>query len=728
MDPLASLNDEQRAAAAETEGAVLIFAGAGSGKTRVLTHRVAHLLAQNKAPAYRILAVTFTNKAAGELKSRLAQLVGKDAHGLWVGTFHSIGVRILRRDGAAVGVAPNFVIYDETDQRALVKEILKDLNLDERHFPPGNILAQISRAKERCQTAEAFADSAEGQLSKTTVAVYLQYERRLAKSNALDFDDLIMKPLALLERGDELSKYYQSRFSYVLVDEYQDVNEAQYRMVRALSRGSGNICVVGDDDQSIYSFRGADHRIILRFERDFPGAKTFRLERNYRSSAAVLNAANALVTHNTQRHHKKLWTPREGGKPVTVFCAGTDREEARFIVELIRAGIREEGRSFNDFAVLYRTNAQSRSVEEAMLSEGMPYRVVGGVGFYARAEVKDALSYLRFIANRKDSVSARRIINAPRRGIGQSTLNAIGEEGARRGLSFAEALADPAIVESAAPKKARDIAAFMRDIEVFTRVGEERGPAALLVSVLEETGYVRELQAENTMESQSRIENLQELIGVARDYEEREGPDLLGFLSNISLVSDLDAMDVSKSAVTLMTLHMAKGLEFPVVVLCGLEEGIFPHNRSLLDPSEIEEERRLCYVGLTRAMDELYLTFARRRMTYGSAYMHPPSRFFGEMAGLEYLNAPPVPAIGGSTGGWDDVALPAPALAQEPIDLSVGDRVMHQKFGPGVVLDVRGAGGDAFVTVQFENAGRKSIMLNYAKMEKLAGVAEGSTP
>lgn len=716
MDPLAALNDEQRAAAADTEGAVLIFAGAGSGKTRVLTHRVAHLLDLGKTPAHKILAVTFTNKAAGELRSRLAQLVGPAAHGLWVGTFHAIGVRILRRDGISVGVGPNFVIYDETDQRALVREILRDLNLDERHYPPGGIIAQISRAKERCQDASAFADTADGHLSKTIAAIYVEYERRLAKANALDFDDLIMRTLALLERDDDLARYYQHRFAYVLVDEYQDVNQAQYRMVRALSSGSKNICVVGDDDQSIYSFRGADHRIILRFERDFPGAKTFRLERNYRSTKPVLTAANALVSHNTQRHHKKLWTSREGGKPVRVYAANSDRDEARFIVDLIQTGIREDGRSFSDYAILYRTNAQSRAVEEAMLAIGMPYRVVGGVGFYARAEIKDALSYLRYIVNRDDGISLRRIINAPRRGIGQSSLNAIADEGARRGRTFAQALADPETVSAAAPKKAKDIAAFLRDIEAFARLGDERGPAALLVSVLEDTGYVRELQAEDTPESESRIENLRELIGVAQEYEEREGPDLLGFLSNISLVSDLDALDASTSAVTLMTLHMAKGLEFPVVTLCGLEEGIFPHNRALLDPSEIEEERRLCYVGLTRAQDELYLMFARRRMTYGSAYMHPPSRFFGEMSGLEYLNAPPVLAAG-SGGGWEDVALPT--RATETLALAVGDAVMHEKFGRGSVLDVRGAGGDAFVTVQFETAGRKSIMLNYAKLEKI---------
>ncbi|MBV8668237.1 MAG: UvrD-helicase domain-containing protein [Candidatus Eremiobacteraeota bacterium] len=725
MDPLEALNDEQRAAAAATDGAVLIFAGAGSGKTRVLTHRVAYLLEQGKAPAHAILAVTFTNKAAGELKSRLRQLVGDQAHGLWVGTFHSIGVRILRRDGTAVGVAPNFVIYDETDQRALVREILRDLNLDERHYPPGGILAQISRAKERALDAAAFAGSADGHLSQTYASVYTAYERRLTRANALDFDDLIMRTLALLERDDDIARKYRQRFAYILVDEYQDVNEAQYRMVRALSRGTGNICVVGDDDQSIYSFRGADHRIILRFERDFPGATTFRLERNYRSTKPVLTAANALVSHNTQRHRKKLWTSREDGKPVRVYAASSDRDEARFIVELVQAGIREEGRSFNDFAILYRTNAQSRAVEEAMLAIGMPYRIVGGVGFYARAEVKDALSYLRYIVNRDDGVSLRRIINAPRRGIGQSTLNAIGDEGARRGLTFAQALADASVVAAAAPKKVKDIAAFLADIDAFARLGDERGPAALLVSILEETGYVRELQAEDTPEAQSRIENLRELIGVAREFEEREGPDLIGFLSTISLVSDLDAMDEKTSAVTLMTLHMAKGLEFPVVTLCGLEEGIFPHNRALMDPSEVEEERRLAYVGLTRAMDELYLTFARRRMTYGNAYMHPPSRFFGEMSGLEYLNAPPMPAVGQS-GGWEDLALPSRATNTMPLELAIGDLVNHQKFGRGTVLEVRGAGGDAFVTVQFETAGRKSIMLNYAKLEKVENAADAS--
>ena len=718
MNPLDSLNDEQRAAAAHTEGAVLIFAGAGSGKTRVLTHRIAYLLHEDLAPAHRILAVTFTNKAAGELKSRLHALVGPRAAGLWVGTFHSIGVRILRRDGSAVGVAPNFVIYDDADQRQLVREILRDLNLDEKHFSPGSLLNQISRAKERCLTPAAYANTADGQLGTTVSAVYAEYEKRLAQSNALDFDDLIMRTLAVVERDDAVGAQWRARFQYVLVDEYQDVNEAQYRMVRALSRGSGNICVVGDDDQSIYGFRGADHRIILRFERDFPDAVTFRLERNYRSTSPILGAANALVSHNTQRHAKKLWTSRDGGKPVRVYEATTERDEARFAVDTIRKSTSDEGRALADHVVLYRTNAQSRAFEEALLVEGIPYRVVGGVGFYARAEVKDALSYLRYVVNRSDGVSLRRIINAPRRGIGQSTLNAIADEGARRGLSFAQAMADPQLVTLVAPKKARDIAAFMALIDRFAEIGTVEGPARLLVTVLEDTGYVRELRAEDTVEAQSRIENLQELVGVAREYEEREGPDLSGFLSNVSLVSDLDAMREGESAVTLMTLHMAKGLEFPVVVLAGMEEGVFPHNRSLIDPADVEEERRLAYVGMTRAIDELYLTHAKRRSTYGSAYLHPPSRFLTEMAGLEFLNAPSIPTVGFS-GGWDDVRLPPPVNADEPVDLNVGDRVVHGKFGVGTVLEVRGAGGDAFVTVNFETAGRKSIMLNYAKLEKV---------
>ena len=717
MNPLDSLNEQQRAAAVHTEGAVLIFAGAGSGKTRVLTHRIAHLLAEGRAPAHEILAVTFTNKAAGELKSRLAGLVGPAAAGLWVGTFHSIGVRVLRRDGSTVGIAPNFVIYDEGDQRQLLREVLRELNLDEKHFAAGSMMNQISRAKERCLTPEAYANSADGRLATTVGAVYREYQRRLTVANAVDFDDLIMRTLAIFERIDEVGKKWRERFRYVLVDEYQDVNEAQYRMVRALSQGSGNICVVGDDDQSIYAFRGADHRIILRFERDFPGAATYRLERNYRSTGPVLTAANALVDHNTQRHRKKLWTSREGGKPVRVYEASNERDEARFAVDNIRRGVADEGRSLGDYVVLYRTNAQSRAFEEALLVEGLPYRVVGGVGFYARTEIKDSLAYLRYIVNRNDGVSLRRIINAPKRGIGQSTMNAIADEGGRRGLSFAQAMVDPLLVAAVAPKKAKEIAAFLAAIDRFAELAGALGPAKLLVSVLEDTGYARELRAEDTVESQSRIENLQELIGVAREYEEREGPDIEGFLSNVSLVSDLDSMREAESAVTLMTLHMAKGLEFPVVFLCGLEEGIFPHNRALTDPADIEEERRLCYVGVTRAVDELCLTYAKRRNTFGSAYMHAPSRFLGEMTGLIYANAPSLPALG-FAGTWNDVSLP-PEQAEAPVDLSVGDRVVHQRFGLGTVLEVRGAGGDAFVTVDFADAGKKNIMLNYAKLAKV---------
>jgi len=715
-DPLESLNDEQRAAATHVPGAVLIFAGAGSGKTRVLTHRIAHLLRGELAPAHRILAVTFTNKAAAQLKARLAALVGPASFGLWVGTFHSIGVRLLRRDGPAIGVPGNFVIYDEVDQRAMMRDVLRDLNLDERHFSPGSLLGQISRAKERCIDAEAFAASADGQLSVTAAGVYREYQRRLTAANALDFDDLIMRTLELLDHPTA-GAVWRERFAYVLVDEYQDVNESQYRMVRALSRASGNICVVGDDDQSIYAFRGADHRIILRFERDFPGAATYRLERNYRSTKPVLAAANALVGNNTQRHRKKLWTAREDGGPVSVYAAATERDEARFVVGRIRQRVSEDGRSLKEFVVLYRTNAQSRAFEEALLAEGLPYRVVGGVGFYARAEIKDALAYLRYIVNRDDAVSLQRIINAPRRGIGQASLKAIADEGARRGLSFARAMRDRPAVLAAAPKKARDIERFMADIEAFAKLGDERGPAPLLIAVLEDTGYVNALRADDTPESRSRIENLNELIGVARDYEEREGRDVLGFLSTISLVSDLDVMHDEDSAVTLMTLHMAKGLEFPIVFLCGLEEGIFPHNRSLVDPVEIEEERRLCYVGMTRAIDELTLSYARRRNTYGNAYLRAPSRFLSEMAGLEFLNAPPLSMLGRDLG-WDQLAQPEPIVRD--IDLQPGDAVVHPKFGPGVIVEIRGASSDAFATVDFVGSGRKNLMINYARLEKAA--------
>ncbi|MDQ2818304.1 MAG: UvrD-helicase domain-containing protein [Candidatus Eremiobacteraeota bacterium] len=694
----------------------MIFAGAGSGKTRVLTHRIARLIADDVAAA-SILAVTFTNKAAGELKSRLRTLAGDRAAGLWVGTFHSIGVRVLRRDGAAVGVASNFVIYDDADQRSLMKEVLRDLNLDERRYAPGAVLAQISRAKERCLTPEAFASTGDGQLAVTAASLYREYQRRLDQSNALDFDDLIMRTLSLIESDSEAGRAWRKRFRYVLVDEYQDVNEAQYRMVRAFSRGSGNICVVGDDDQSIYAFRGADHRIILRFNRDFPGAATYRLERNYRSTPTVLAAANSLVSHNTQRHHKKLWTSRESGRPVRVYAADSERDEARYVLAQVRRGIDDEGRSLSDHVVLYRTNAQSRAFEEVMLSNGIPYRIVGGVGFYARAEIKDALGYLRYMVNRADGVSLRRIINAPRRGLGSTTLGAIAAEGARRGLNFAQALGDSQTISAVAPKKAKDIAAFMREIERFAALGGSVGPASLLVTVLEETGYLRELRAENGPEAQSRLENLAELIGVAREYEEREGRDVAGFLATISLVSDLDAMTAEDSAVTLMTLHMAKGLEFPVVFLCGLEDGIFPHGRSTLDPAAVEEERRLCYVGMTRAIDELHISYAKRRSTFGSAYMHPPSRFLTEMEGLEWVNAPPRP-VSGSAARWEDIALKTVARDVAQIDLRAGDRVVHEKFGAGNVQQVRGAGGDAFITVDFDDFGRKNIMLNYARLEK----------
>ncbi|MBC5825444.1 MAG: UvrD-helicase domain-containing protein [Candidatus Eremiobacteraeota bacterium] len=716
MKQFQQLNDEQRVAADHAEGAVLIFAGAGSGKTRVLTHRIGELIAGKSVPAPQILAVTFTNKAAGELKSRLRTLAGDAAGGLWVGTFHSIGVRILRRDGALVDAAPNFVIYDDADQRTLMKDVLRDLNLDERRYPPGAVLAQISRAKERCLTPESFASSGDGQLAATVASLYFAYQRRLNQANALDFDDLIMRTIALVEHDDDVGRAWRKRFRYVLVDEYQDVNEAQYRMVRALSRGNGNICAVGDDDQSIYAFRGADHRIILRFERDFPGAATYRLERNYRSTPPILAAANSLVQHNTHRHHKKLWTSRESGAAVRVYAAATERDEARYTLAHIMHGV-DQGRSLSDHVVLYRTNAQSRAFEEAMLARGIPYRIVGGVGFYARAEIKDALAYLRYIVNRDDGVSLRRIINAPRRGVGHSTLTAIATLASQRGLTFAQALTDEGAVLSAAPKKSKEIARFLRDIDRFAEVGQTVGPASLLVTVLEETGYLRELRGEEGTEAQSRLENLQELVGVARDYEEREGRDLMGFLATISLVSDLDALDAADSAVTLMTLHMAKGLEFPVVFLCGLEEGVFPHGRSLLDPADIEEERRLCYVGMTRAIEELHLSYAKRRSTFGSAYMHPPSRFLTEMEGLEYVNAPALPVVG-SGSRWEEVALPVVRRDIADIDLRVGDSVVHQKFGAGKVLQVRGAGGDAFITVDFDGSGRKNIMLNYAKLEK----------
>jgi DNA helicase II / ATP-dependent DNA helicase PcrA len=713
------LNDVQVAAVRQTDGPVLIFAGAGSGKTRVLTHRIAYLLGELRVAPDRILAVTFTNKAAGEMKSRLENMVGPVARDIWVGTFHSMCVRILRRDGTRIGIAPSFAIIDEGDQRQLVKEILDDLDYDERQLSPGACLAEISRAKNSLIWPDRYAERQTSFLGERIANVYTEYQRRLGESNSLDFDDLIVRTIDLLERDKTAREKYQEKFEYVLVDEYQDVNTAQYRLVALLAAHHGNITVVGDDDQSIYSWRGSDYRMILRFEEDFPGTKIFKLEENYRSTQRILDAANALVANNRSRAPKKLFTRRTEGDLLSVYPAATERDEARYVVEKIKSLVRD-GSAYRDFVVLYRTNAQSRVFEEALLGDGIPYRVVGGVGFYARAEIKDIVSYLRYIVNPSDAIALKRIVNVPRRGIGQQTLAALVQAAGSSRMSVGEAIFNADLLHNAVPKKLRELERFAELIADFRKRAETMGVADLLVTVMEDSGYVRELQSEDTHDARARLENLQELIGVAREFEAASPePTLANFLANIALVSDLDALDADSSYVTLMTLHAAKGLEFSSVFLTGLEEGVFPHSRALTDVGELEEERRLAYVGLTRAMDRVFLTYAFRRALFGNTYAYPKSRFLEEIPNVEVLDSGSVPLPRPAGGRWREVSIHESAGAGVHLGLQAGDRVRHPKWGEGMIQDVVGAGGDGLVTVDFPNVGQKMLMLKYAPLEKI---------
>jgi DNA helicase-2/ATP-dependent DNA helicase PcrA len=713
------LNDAQSAAVAQTNGPVLIFAGAGSGKTRVLTHRIAYLLGPLRIAPDRILAVTFTNKAAGEMKSRLQSMVGAPARDLWVGTFHSMCVRILRRDGSRIGIAPTFAVIDDADQRQLVREILDDLDYDERQLSVGACLAEIDKAKNALVWPNEYAQTQTSFLGERIANVYTEYQRRLNESNSLDFDDLIVRAIDLLERDKSVREKYQRKFEYVLVDEYQDVNGAQYRLVALLADHHGNITVVGDDDQSIYSWRGSDYRMILRFEEDFPGAKVFKLEENYRSTARILEAANALVANNLTRAPKKLFTSRSEGEAITVYPAATERDEARYVVEKVKNLVRE-GSAYRDFVVLYRTNAQSRVFEEALLAEGIPYRVVGGVGFYARTEIKDIVAYLRYIMNPSDALAFKRIVNVPRRGIGQQTLSALVQSATTAHVSVGEAIFNGDLLRTAVPKKLKELERFAELIGDLRKRSQDIGVADVLVAVMEDSGYVRELQSEDTHDARARLENLQELVGVARDYEATdEEPSLAGFLANIALVSDLDALEDDASYVTLMTLHSAKGLEFSSVFLTGLEEGVFPHSRALSETPELEEERRLAYVGITRAIDRLFLTYASRRALYGNTYAYPKSRFLDELPGLEVLESESVPLARPAGGRWREVAIHESAGAGVHLGLEAGDRVRHPKWGEGQIESIVGAGGDGLVTIGFPNVGQKMLMLKYAPLEKL---------
>jgi DNA helicase-2/ATP-dependent DNA helicase PcrA len=689
------LNDVQRAAVEYTDGPCLIFAGAGSGKTRVLTHRIAYLLEKKSVAPWHILAVTFTNKAAGEMKARLQEMVGDDARDLWVGTFHAMCVRILRRDGQAIGVGRGFTIMDATDQRAIVRDVLHDLDIDERQVSPGSALGEISKAKNNLWSPDEYEERHPSYIGERYAQVYREYERRLGESNGLDFDDLIMRTIQLLERDEVARNHYQSKFRYVLVDEYQDVNFAQYKLVALFAGLHKNLTVVGDDDQSIYSWRGSDYRMILRFEEDFPGAKIFKLEENYRSTQTILAAANELVVNNANRSNKTLFTNRKAGVPVTAYQADSDREEARYVIDTIRRHTQEDA-SFNDILVLYRTNAQSRIFEEALLAQGIPYRVVGGVGFYARAEVKDMLAYLRYILNPADAVAFRRIINVPRRSIGTQTVNQLDAAAAKANIPIGETVFDSDLLKRVAPKKQRELERFAALIKDLREKAQVFPISDLLIAVMEESGYLREMQADETNEGRARVENLEELVSVAKEFEtnsETAGT-LEDFLANIALVSDLDT----------------------------LEEGVFPHVRAQTDETELEEERRLAYVGMTRAMDHIYLSYASRRMLFGNIQAHPRSRFIGEMRSVKIIGKPVDEAVRSdrpARGRWSDVAIHDNAGASVGVHFERGDAVRHKVWGQGVVFAAETGGGDGLLTVDFPSVGRKMVMLKYAPLEKV---------
>jgi DNA helicase-2/ATP-dependent DNA helicase PcrA len=652
------------------------------------------------------------------MKARLERMVGAQAKDLWVGTFHATCVRMLRRDGKKIGISSNFAIMDDTDQRSIVRDVLHDLDFDERQISPGAALDEISKAKNALLNPDQYETKNTSFFGERVAQVYREYDRRLRESNGLDFDDLIAKTIELLETDVEVRTRYQNKFRYILVDEYQDVNYAQYKLCAILAGEHKNLTVVGDDDQSIYSWRGSDYKNILRFEEDFPGAKVFKLEENFRSTQTILTAANEVVSQNANRSSKTLFTSRAAGEAVTVYGAETERAEARYVIEKIKELVRE-GAAYRDFLVLYRTNAQSRVFEEGFLGEGIPYRVVGGTGFYARSEVKDMMAYLRYIVNPADAVAFRRIVNVPRRSIGQQTLASLVDAANAAGVSVGQTVFDKDMLRRAVPKKQKELERFA---DLITSLRERAGDLTisdLLVAVMEESGYIRELQGEDTSDARARLENLQELVGVAKEFEGQENAGSLDdFLANVALVSDLDTLDQSTSFVTLMTMHAAKGLEFPVVFLSGLEEGVFPHNRALTDLTELEEERRLAYVGLTRAMDRLYLSYAMRRTLFGNTFAHPKSRFLEEMPSVEVIgNVVPMPRPAG--GRWREVAIHETAGAGVGLGLEVGDRVRHPKWGEGTVSATAGAGGDGLLTIMFPNVGEKMVMLKYAPLEKV---------
>lgn len=720
--PTHDLNSVQRQAVEATEGPVLVLAGAGSGKTRVLTCRIAYILQSQKARPWEILAMTFTNKAAGEMKERVHQFFPRDDI-LWIGTFHSIFARILRTEAALFGYPSTFVIYDTDDQKRLIKSIMEDFQISAQMVNPASILSIISKAKNGLVSPDAFQKSAASPMEQVTARIYPAYQNRLRKNHAFDFDDLITVPLELFEKHPDLLEKYQKKFRYVLVDEYQDTNRAQYKLIHYMTMAHQNICVVGDDDQSIYRWRGADIRNILEFEKDFKATQIFRLEQNYRSTRNILKAANSIVQNNIGRKVKKLWTERDSGEKIDLIQVEDERHEAEKVVEKIRAEGIQKKRDFKDFAILYRTNAQSRVLEEGLRRNGIRYTIVGGVRFYERKEIKDILAYLKLIINPNDSVSLTRIINFPPRGIGQVTLQKLSGWAASQDESVFQCLGKADQIENLSVRAKNALCSFHGFITKFMGLKEHFSLPELVHSLVDEVELISMYKEDSTPEGLGRIENIREFLSAVSDYAKMtEDATLEGFLTEVSLMTDMDAWDDRSNAVTLMTLHCAKGLEFPVVFITGLEEGLFPITRSFDDTDSLEEERRLFYVGLTRAKDKIYLSYARTRAVYGEGSYRMPSRFLDEIdpevvhkkksaLGRSLLHSTERHKRDATMQAHPDYA----SFSQEDSQLLPGLRISHATFGSGQIVKIEGRGQMQKVIVRFDDGLEKKFLSQYAQ-------------
>lgn len=735
---LNGMNPEQEKAVKATEGPLLIMAGAGSGKTRVLTHRIAYLVVEKEVYPSKILAITFTNKAAREMRERIDGLLGNGTgERMWVSTFHSMCVRILRRDIDRISYSKSFSILDTTEQLTVIKRILKDQNIDPKKYDPRSMLNAISSAKNECIDAETFASQMNqfNPFEKTASEVYTAYDKRLRKNQSLDFDDLIMTTLTLFKRVPDVLEFYQNKFHYIHVDEYQDTNKAQYELVQMLAKKFNNLCVVGDSDQSIYRWRGADIQNIMSFEKDYPNAQAIMLEQNYRSTKRILKAANDVIQNNTGRYPKELRTDNGSGEAINVYKAYDEQQEAQFVVKTIQELMEKGNRTLDDFAILYRTNAQSRVMEEVLVKSNITYTIVGGTKFYDRKEIKDLLSYLRLIANNEDDLALARIINEPKRNIGATSFERMAMYALEQDRSIFDALREVDFMGLPA-RAANEAAKFHQMMDGFTQMQEFLSVTELVEQVLDKTGYRNMLRNEKTIESESRLENIEEFLSVTKAFEERsEDKTLVSFLTDLALISDLDKLDndedVSKGKVVLMTMHAAKGLEFPVVFIIGMEENVFPHSRSIGDNDEMEEERRLAYVGITRAEERLYLTCAQSRTLFGRSGYNNPSRFIAEISEdiLEHVTLKQSAGTGRSQTTRRSVANTTRPAVERPaykasggdkLGWNTGDKAVHKKWGEGTVVSVRGEGENTEIDIAFPSpTGIKRLLAKFAPVEKV---------